>query len=109
MPRYDGDPAASMTVPPPGKPSGSDAVGSRSWRPSVPDPPPELNIFTGASVPGSSSVTRSPQTNELLSNGHPVGPDAGATRLVAMAAPRVNDPDLRMPHLQRRRLPRMML
>eukprot|EP00959_Pyramimonas_sp_CCMP1952_P268172 5607117-Pyramimonas_sp.AAC.1 len=47
--------------------------------------------------------------NKHLLNGHPVGPGAGATRPVAMAAPRANDPDLRMPRMQRRGLPRMTL
>eukprot|EP00959_Pyramimonas_sp_CCMP1952_P018031 382098-Pyramimonas_sp.AAC.1 len=46
--------------------------------------------------------------NKHLSNRHPVGPGAGTTRLAAKADPRANDPDLRMPHLQRPRLPRMM-
>eukprot|EP00959_Pyramimonas_sp_CCMP1952_P106110 2218678-Pyramimonas_sp.AAC.1 len=60
-----------MTAQPPAKSGGSNAVGSRLWRPSVADPPSELNIFAGINISGSSSVTRSHQANELRSKQAP--------------------------------------
>eukprot|EP00959_Pyramimonas_sp_CCMP1952_P345734 7240461-Pyramimonas_sp.AAC.1 len=42
-------------------------------------------------------------------NRHPVGPDAGAMRLMSKAIPRVNGPNQHTLHIPRRRLPQLKM
>eukprot|EP00959_Pyramimonas_sp_CCMP1952_P236006 4932317-Pyramimonas_sp.AAC.1 len=80
MPRIEGDLAASSTAQPPAKPGGKGAVGSQTWRPSIPEPPPNLTEFIRANVSDSPPVDQSHQKSSVRRWGDARHAEDSATR-----------------------------